>query len=179
MKIFKEKEQDKKSGIPYIPNSGVIIYPDTDSLENYKPKFLDYYFMNTLFKLVDYEDYRHFCRKMAENYINHNSTIISNLKNIGSEDIENIWDTVNRFLSLSKLGYSQIEINLSSKKITIYHHESPFVEYIYKISDLKVCEFLSVVYSQILSTIFETPVKVTETECKNEKQRDFCIFQTV
>lgn len=177
MKIF--KEQDKKSEIYHTKTGGVIVYPDTGSLENYRPKFIDYYFMNTLFRLVDYEEYQHFCRKMAEGYINDNYLLFSNLKNLGNEDIENIWDTVNRFLSLGKLGYSQIEINLSSKKIAIYHYESPFVEYIYKTSNQKVCEFLSAVYSQILSTIFETPVKVIELECKNEKQRDFCVFEMV
>lgn len=177
MKIF--KEQDKKPEIQHTKATGVILYPDTVSLENYRPRFLDYYFINTLFRLVDYEDYRHFCRKMAESYINDNSLLLSNLKNLGNEDIENIWDTVNRFLSMGKLGYSQIEINLVSKKITIYHYESPFVEYIHKISDQKVCEFLSAFYSHVLSAVFETQVKVMETECKNEKQRDFCVFEMV
>lgn len=175
MKIF--KDQDKKASFGSSRMEGTIIYPKSEDIENYKVKFLDYYTITTLYSLVDYGDFVGFSGRLAENFIKHNEKLINNLKNLGMEDIENIWDTVNRFLSLHRLGYSQIEVNLASRKIIIYHYESPFVEYLYKISDLKVCNFLTVLYSNILSTLFEINIKLKETECRNEKRRDFCIFE--
>ncbi|MEZ0323270.1 MAG: hypothetical protein ABWJ98_03035 [Hydrogenothermaceae bacterium] len=113
---------------------------------------------------------------VGENFVEDNKEFLSHLNKLGSEDIEVIWNIVNRFLFLNKLGISQIEIDIKNKILNIYHYNSPFVRYLEDYTNKKVCYFFEVLYSYILSTIFEDKINVKEVECKNESKRDFCIF---
>lgn len=156
-----------------------ILYPKKENIDAYTTKSLSFYTVTTLFSLIDYSSCIKFSKKMAENFINDNTVFLSNLKNLGNENIENIWDIVNNFLSLNSLGKSQIEISIDSQRIVIYNNDSPFANSLYKITNQKTCEFLLNLYSHIISNIFDTEVKFKEMECKNEKHEGFCILKMV
>ncbi|MCX7738242.1 MAG: hypothetical protein N2Z80_02335 [Hydrogenothermaceae bacterium] len=173
MKIFKEKGEEKLN-LESKDNSKIIV---PKSLTTYKSASLEYFITYTLYKLIEYHEYNQFMETVAKNYIEHNYILIKNIKNISNDDIETAWDTVNQLLALNNLGTSQIEINIKSRELFIYHYDSPFVRYLSNISNQKVCNFLSVLYSSILSNVFEENLNVSEMECKNEKKRNFCIFR--
>lgn len=178
MKIFKDniaKDVKKTTDTTYKN----LVYPQSQELYLFKYKDLTYYLLSTLYKLIDHDEYDKLMEKMAEIFIDDNKSLISNLKNIGSEDIEIIWSIINKFLASNKLGYSQIEVKFTERKISIYHYDSPFVYNLYEATSVKVCEFLAVFYSKLLSYIFEADIRIKEAECKNEKNMDFCIFEMV
>lgn len=178
MKIFKDKITETEK-INDINIQGTIIYPKTQDLGQLRYKDFGSYTISTLYKLIEYDEYINFMKVLAENFVSDYGDIIHNLKNIGSEDIENIWNIVNKILLLNKLGYSQIEINLKTKKIVVYHYESMFVNILKDVASGKVCEFLAVFYSNVVSSIFDMDIKFREVECKNEKSKDFCVFEMV
>lgn len=183
MKIFKDNIAKKSNIVKDVKKTTDttknIIYPQSQELYLFKHRDFTYYLLSTLYKLIDHDEYNKLMEKLAEIFIDDNRSLILNLKNIGLEDIEIIWNIINKFLTSNKLGYSQIEVKFKERKISIYHYDSPFVYNLYDITSDKVCEFLAVFYSKLLSSIFETDIRMEEVECKNEKNTDFCIFEMV
>ncbi len=166
----------KKKKALATEENNVFIYPSKiESSKKISPFLV---LIRTLQNLVEEEDYNEFMAIYSNNFYEGNREFLESLNQI-SEDLEKLWNIINIFLNLHGLGYSEIVINLNSKKIEIHHFESPFVNLTESVNVKKTCKFMEVFYSKILSNIFDESIILKEVKCANEKDTDYCIFSMV
>jgi predicted hydrocarbon binding protein len=168
MKLMKGKDVSLKEE----KNPEKIIYPENLDLKS-DDTLMDILFY-TFQSIVDKEDYDEFMKIFAKNFYEKNKNILDELSNLGEDNLEKIWDILNKLLNFYNFGKSRILINLKNKEILIHHYKSPFVGLVER--EDKMCQFLSTLYSEILSVIFEENIGVSEKECANEGKTEYCIF---
>ncbi|MDM7273787.1 hypothetical protein [Sulfurihydrogenibium azorense] len=173
-----KKKKDVTTSKPNLitDQKSVISYPENLNVEDLKYNSLFSVLVYTLQSVVEEKDYNEFMSMYFENFYERNKEFLENLKNLGEGDLEKIWILVNKFLSLHSLGFSKIVVDLSSKKMEIYHWNSPFVKLNNSTEIRKTCKFLAEFYSKVLSLIFDEEINLEERICANEEKGDYCIF---
>jgi hypothetical protein len=159
MKLFAKKEEKETSSIVFPPKR----------FNKYK-KFPLGAILKSILDLGEKDDYEYLLRHAAKVFFSENSIYLERTLVKSDDDLEIFVEFINYFLAENDLGDMKMAIDEESRKIMIYHYNSPFLS-IYE-EDFFLEEF----YKLLMEMLLNREVKFEKRE---EDEVQIFVFTTL